>query len=254
MKHSSRSTQHDALLYGYHAVTEAVRAGRREIRKILLARDKQAARAEKITALADEAGIQVDLVSQQALDTLVGHGRHQGLAAEVSAYPFVRLEALVQNADQPPLLLILDQIVDPQNLGAMARTAQCTGAGGIIITRDRSAQPTAAVSKASAGAIEHLPVAGVTNLAKTLQSLKKEGLWIAGADRHGEVELFKADFSGALAIVIGGEEKGLRPLVRKHCDFTVAIPQIGPLGSLNASAAAAVLLYEAFRQRRHPKG
>lgn len=252
MKRQSAPRQPDLLLFGFHAVSEAIRAGRRKVRKIMLARGQETVRGQKISALANEAGIPVERVHQQALDGLVGHRRHQGLAAEVSAYPFVSLETLIRDSPEPPLLLVLDQIVDPQNFGAMARTAQCVGAGGIIITRDRSAQPTASVSKASAGAIEHMPVASVTNLAATLQALKKAGIWIAGADRHGQVDLFRGDFSGALAIVIGGEEKGLRPLVRKQCDFTVAIPQIGPIGSLNASAAAAVLLYEAFRQRRDP--
>ena len=215
-----------------------------------VARDRQPARREIITTLAGEAGIEVERLPVQALDAQVGHRRHQGVAAEVSAFPFVALEALLSDRDQPPFLLALDHIVDPQNFGAMARTAQCVGATGIIITKDRSAPPSPAVSKASAGAIEHMKVASITNMAATLQALKKEGIWIAGADRQGEVSLFEADLGGALALVIGGEEKGLRPLVKKQCDFIVAIPQIGPIGSLNASAAAAVLLYEAFRQRQ----
>jgi 23S rRNA (guanosine2251-2'-O)-methyltransferase len=239
-----------SLLYGFHPVVEAIRAGRRKIHKVYVVRQKSSERYGILMALAQDAGIQVEHLPQQTLSALLKHRRHQGVAAEVSAYPLVSMEMLLRGGDERPVLLVLDQIVDPQNFGAMARTAQCAGARGMIIPKDRSAPPSPAVSKASAGALEHMRVASVTNLPETLKSLKKAGYWIAGADRHGEVNLFNADFRQALAIVIGGEEKGLRPLVRKQCDYTVTIPQIGPMGSLNASVAAGVLLYEVFRQRQ----
>ena len=149
----------------------------------------------------------------------------------------------------PPWLLLLDQIVDPQNFGAIVRSAHCAGMHGVIVPKDHSAPPSAAVSKASAGALEHIRLAEVTNLVATIGELKAKGLWIAGADRWGAQSIYETDLKGPLAIVIGGEEKGLRPLVKKNCDFCISIPQVGPVGSLNASAAAAVIIYEAFRQR-----
>ena len=154
----------------------------------------------------------------------------------------------------PAWLLLLDQVVDPQNFGAMVRTAHCAGMQGIILTKDRSAPPSAAASKASAGALEHMFVAYATNLVEVIKGLKTNGVWVAGADRGGDRPLFDADLAGPLALVIGGEDKGLRPLVRKHCDFTLSIPQTGPVGSLNASVAAAVIIYESYRQRSADAG
>ena len=175
------------------------------------------------------------------------------MGAKVSAYPWGTVDDILASrsaAWKDPFVLILDQIVDPQNLGALTRTAHCAGVHGIVIPKDRSAPPSAAVSKASAGALEHICLARVANLVGTIKVLKKAGLWIAGADRGGHHDLFVVDLKGPLALVIGGEEKGLRPLVKKQCDLMVAIPQTGPIGSLNASVAAAVIMYEIFRQRR----
>jgi 23S rRNA (guanosine2251-2'-O)-methyltransferase len=240
----------ETILYGYHAVAEAIKAGRRTIFGVFLTLDKDSDRRDEIAGLAHQCQIPVDYKTVQQMTALVGHRRHQGIAARVSDYPFSSLEGLVSRTSQPMLLLVLDRILDPQNFGAMARTAQCVGANGMIISKNHSAPPSAAVSKVSAGAIEHIHVACVTNLVNALQQLKKAGVWIAGADRNGEVDLHASDLKGPLAIVIGGEEKGLRPLVRKQCDYILAIPQTGPIGSLNASVAAGVILYEAFRQRR----
>jgi 23S rRNA (guanosine2251-2'-O)-methyltransferase len=240
----------ETILYGYHAVAEAIKAGRRTIFKIFLAQDKVSDRRDEIAGLARRRQIPVDYKTVQQMTALIGHRRHQGIGARVSDYPFSSLDELVVSTTQQPLLLVLDQILDPQNFGAMARTAQCVGVNGMIISKDRSAPPSAAVSKVSAGAIEHIRIACVTNLVNALQQLKKAGVWIAGADRDGKTDLHVSDLKGPLAIVIGGEEKGLRPLVRKQCDYMLAIPQTGPIGSLNASVAAGVILYEAFRQRR----
>lgn len=243
----------ESYLWGYHPIAEAIRAQRRKIFKVYLASETGSARHETIAALAHGAGIKIQWVTSTQLTTIIGHRRHQGLGAQVSAYPLGSVEEILasrSNVWQDPFVLILDQIVDPQNLGALARTAHCAGVQGVIMPKDRTAPPSAAVSKASAGALEHICLARVTNLVSTIRILKEEGLWIAGADRSGHQDLFTTDLKGPLALVIGGEEKGLRPLVKKQCDLLVAIPQTGPIGSLNASVAGAVCMYEVFRQRR----
>lgn len=163
------------------------------------------------------------------------------------------LSAILRQAaslGQDPCVVALDQVVDPQNFGAIARTAHCAGVHGILIPKHHSAPPSAAASKASAGALEHMRVAGVTNLVDALKRLKSEGLWVAGADQHGARTVFDIDLTGPILIIVGGEEKGIRPLVKKQCDYLVAVPQVGPIGSLNASAASAVVMYEVYRQRR----
>jgi 23S rRNA (guanosine2251-2'-O)-methyltransferase len=251
-----RGKMDNTLLWGYHPVYEALRAGRRRVESLFMVREKITAREEALMRCAREAGVAVEGRTAQQVTAMVGHRRHQGICAKVSAYPLASLEDILAAGRAAAFILVLDQIVDPQNLGAIVRTAQCLGIHGVVMPKDRSAPPTAAASKASAGALEHMQVAYVTNLVDALGRLKKHGLWIAGAERHGRQPVFDADLTGPLAMVIGGEEKGIRPLVRKQCDFTIVVPQVGPLGSLNASAAAAVIMYEAFRQRTSsaPKG
>jgi 23S rRNA (guanosine2251-2'-O)-methyltransferase len=240
------------LLWGYHPVYEALRARRRKIEALFMVQDRIGPRDEALLELARSHGIAVRSRTPQQLTTLVGHRRHQGIGARTTAYPTSSLEEILGEAHSQgndPFLLVLDQVVDPQNLGAIVRSAQCAGIHGVVVPKDRSAPPSAAASKASAGALEHMRVAYVTNLAEALKHLKGMGFWIAGADHRGRKTIFQTDLTGPLAIVIGGEEKGIRPLVKKHCDFIVAVPQAGPIGSLNASAAAAVVMYEAYRQR-----
>jgi 23S rRNA (guanosine2251-2'-O)-methyltransferase len=236
-------------LWGVHPVAEALRDGRRKFFKLYIAPDKMGGRREEIMSLAARAGVAVEHRRTRQLTADVGHDRHQGVWAEVGAYPFCRMEQIVHAGGDAPFVLVLDRIVDPHNFGAIVRTAQCAGMHGIVVPKDRSAPPSAATSKASAGALEHARIASVVNLSHTIEQLKANGLWIAGADRQGQTDLFGADLTGPLALVIGSEEKGLRPLVRKHCDFILSVPQVGPIGSLNASVAAAVIMYEAFRQR-----
>lgn len=241
------------ILYGYHPVREALRARRRAIQTVYLAKGKGVARRQEIAELAQHFGVEVQWVDPLQLNRLVGHSRHQDIGARAAAYPVSSLEAIITAASTQeikPWLLLLDQVVDPQNFGAIVRTAQCAGIQGVVVPKDHSAPPTPAASKASAGALEHMRVAYETNLVSTINTLKDQGFWIAGADKDGQQCVFDADLKGMLALVIGGEEKGLRPLVKRHCDFTVSIPQTGPVSSLNASAAAAVIIYEAFRQRR----
>lgn len=240
------------ILWGYHPVLEAVRSGRREIRSVLLTRVKDSERRTQLVGMARDRGIDIQWVTPQQLNAIVGHNRHQGVAAKASQIALSSLDEMIaaaKAARQDPLIVLLDQIVDPQNLGAIVRTAQCIGAHGVVMTKDRSAPLSSAASKASAGSLEHTRVAVVTNLVHAITELKKDGLWVAGADRTGAHELFKTDLTGPMALVIGSEGKGLRPLVKKFCDFVVAIPQTGPIGSLNASVAAAIIMYEIFRQR-----
>ena len=183
---------------------------------------------------------------------LVGAVVHQGVAARVSPYPLAAVTDILQTAkgrDGKLFLLMLDNIMDPQNLGALIRTAVCVGINGVILPKDRSAPPTPAVSKASAGALEHINLTRVTNLVNTIKDFKKSGLWIIGLQKDAEQSIYAGDMTGSIAIVIGGEQKGIRPLVKKNCDFLVSIPQQGSVDSLNASVAAAVAMYEALRQR-----
>jgi 23S rRNA (guanosine2251-2'-O)-methyltransferase len=185
--------------------------------------------------------------------TLTKTESHQGICAKCSPYACKGLvELLPKTVNDDTCLLLLDQIVDPHNLGALIRTAYCAGLDGVVITKDRSAQPSPAVSKASAGALEHVGMARVTNMVTSIQTLKKHGLWVVGLDRHAGTDIFRSDLSGPLAIIVGGEEKGVRPLVKKHCDRLIAIPQLKQIDSLNASVAGGIVIYEALRQRKYP--
>lgn len=241
------------VLFGYHPVWEALRAGRRKIETLMLTGEKNSPRHAQIERMAQKQGILIRRVLANELEKH-SHGQvHQGIGAMVAAYPLAGLDEMVAAARNQPggaFLLLLDGITDPRNLGAMLRTALCVGVHGVVIPKDRSAPPTPTVSKASAGALEHIRLGRVTNMVHAIRELKQKGLWIAGSDMSVSASLFDQDLSGPLALVIGGEEKGIRPLVKKHCDFLVSIPQVGPLNSLNASVAAAVVLYEAFRQKR----
>jgi 23S rRNA (guanosine2251-2'-O)-methyltransferase len=176
---------------------------------------------------------------------------HQGICAKTGPYPLMSIsEMLVKTKNSDPLLILLDNIVDPHNLGALIRTAFCVGADGVVIPKDRSAPPTPAVSKSSAGALEHVLLARVTNMTATIKTLKQQGVWVIGLDKYAEVNIYQSDLTGPMALVVGGEEHGIRPLVRKHCDGLISIPQSPDVDSLNASVAGAVAMYEAFRQRQ----
>lgn len=240
------------LLSGPRPVLEALRAGRRRVRRILVARQAPAEPVAALLALARTRGVPVEALPREALDRRMGGGGHHGVLAEVEAFPYAEAEALLEAAaaDRDAFLVVLDGIQDPQNLGAILRTAEAAGVQGVAVPRDRAAAVTAAAARASAGAAEHLPVARVTNLAAFLAALKARGVWVVGADPDGERELFRADLTGPLALVIGSEGKGLRPLTKSRCDFLVRIPLGGRVASLNAAAAAAVCLFEAVRQRR----
>ena len=240
------------FLYGIHPVAEALAAGRRIFREVFVAADSSSKRLSIIESVAASKDIPVRRVAMTQLNRIVGDSAHQGTAARVGPYPLVNLITVLTQAsgsDPSGLLVLLDTIVDPQNLGAIIRTALGAGVEGVVIPRDRAAGPTPAVSKASAGALEHLSLVQVTNLSATIRTLQGHGWWVYGMDRSAELSVFEVDLTGPVAIVIGGEEKGIRPLVKQSCDLLLSIPQRGPLGSLNASVAAAVALYEAYRQR-----
>ena len=240
------------IIYGIHPVCEALSAGRRQVYEIFLVKENKSGRLARIESLAETRSVLPQTVGLGQLNSLVGATGHQGVAARVSPYPltdFSDLLQTVQAGDDKFFLLMLDNIVDPQNLGAVIRTALCVGVGGVILPKDRCASPTPAVSKASAGALEHIRLTRVTNLVQTIQHCKDAGIWIIGLQKEAVQSIYSGDLTGSIAMVLGGEQKGIRPLVKKNCDFIFSIPQQGPIDSLNASAAAAVAMYEAFRQR-----
>lgn len=240
------------VLCGIHAVGEALRAGRRRIFEIGLAAGRETPRTRALRQAAAARGIPVRLMPAGELAALAGAESHQGVAARVSAFGAEELSALLgpRGGAAPDFILALDCIQDPHNLGAVLRTGLCAGVQAVLAPRDRSAPPTPAVSRISAGALEHTRFIQVTNLARSLDLLKERGLWVVGLDRGARDTIYMLDGAMPLVLVMGGEERGLRPLVRRSCDRVVAIPQAGPLDSLNASAAAAVVLFEIVRQRR----
>ncbi|MDD5560498.1 23S rRNA (guanosine(2251)-2'-O)-methyltransferase RlmB [Candidatus Methylomirabilis sp.] len=244
------------ILIGPHAVLEALRAGRRDIERIVLARERYDPRITEIMKLARVSGVLVKKEKRERLGELAEGCVHQGVMAVVSEVgysdPF-ELVARIKASSSPPLLLLLDGIQDPQNLGAIIRTAEAAGVDGLFISKHRAVGITPAVAKASAGAVEHLPVARVAGLPAFLAWLKEQGIWILGADPSAAGPLYEIDLRIALALVIGGEHRGLTVLVRQRCDLLASIPLRGRVASLNAAAAAAVCLFEIRRQRGNMK-
>jgi len=239
------------ILYGAHPVMEALKAEKRKFFEIYTSREKVSRPKQAILNLAEKRSIPIRIISPSKLQSLTGGGLDQGIGAKVTVFQTVSADFLKTQiiADPPPLFLILDHIIDPQNCGAIIRTAHCAGVSAVIIPKKRAALPTPAVSKASAGALEHMTIVLVSNISHTLKTLKDKGVWITGTDSTAEQSLFAFDLKGPLGIIIGGEEKGIRSLVKKQCDFLLSLPLKGKVESLNASAAAAVVLYEALRQR-----
>ena len=230
------------LLVGRNPIREALRAGR-DIEKLLVARGELIGSAREIVAMAHEQKIIVQEVDRARLDAMAPN--HQGLIAVASAYAYQTVDAMLELAKrrgEAPFLVILDGVTDPHNLGAVIRSAECVGAHGVIIPERRAVGLTPAAVKASAGAVEHIPVARETNLTRTIERLKKEGIWVYGAAMNGE-DFRKVDFSGPAALVIGSEGEGISRLVQESCDRLVSLPMKGHIGSLNASVAAGVLLY-----------
>ena len=237
------------LLFGRNPVMEALRAGR-DMDRLLVEREPEGS-LRKIIGMAKDAGIPVIPAEKAALDRAAGSGTHQGVVAYVSSHEYSTVEAILEAAGEKgedPFLVILDGLEDPHNLGAIMRTAEGAGAHGVIIPKRRSVGLTETVAKSSAGAIEYMPVARVTNIARTVETLKENGIWIAACDM-GDCNYYEANLTGGIALVIGSEGFGISRLVKEKCDFTVSMPMMGKISSLNASCAAAVLLYEVRRQR-----
>jgi len=240
------------ILYGVHPVAEALKAGRRDFIEVYLVAEKISGRAARTAALAEARGIPVKKMTAARLGATTRSEMHQGIGAGVGPYPLADPETILNQSAQGNgrhFILLLDNILDPHNFGALVRTADSVGIDGIITPKDRSAPPSPAVSKASSGALEHVLLARVTNMVSAIRELKARGIWVAGMDREAGQSLFRSDLTDSIALVIGGEEKGIRPLVKKNCDFLISIPQVGRVESLNASAAGAVVMYEAYRQR-----
>ncbi|MEG1930047.1 MAG: 23S rRNA (guanosine(2251)-2'-O)-methyltransferase RlmB [Anaerovorax sp.] len=239
----------ETIIIGRNPVLEALKNDR-EIEKILVTKDG-AGSVKKIVAMAKEKKLTVMQVDKPVLDRLADGGSHQGVVAYVSAHAYIALDELIEKAleaKEEAFLIILDGVEDPHNFGAIIRTADGAGAQGIIIPKRRAVGITETVAKASAGAVEYVPVAKVSNIVQTIERLKKEGFWIGACDMDGEL-YHQANLTGKFALVIGGEGQGISRLVRETCDFIVSIPMSGKINSLNASNAAAILMYEVKRQR-----
>ncbi len=237
------------ILYGKNPVLEALRAGR-PARKLVLAHGVQPEpRLQEILDLAKARGIPVEESPRRRVDDITHTEHHQGIAGYFHSRPPLTLDDLLAGARHPALLLVLDGIQDPQNLGALTRTADAAGADGLVIPKHRAATVTAAAAKASAGATEHVPVASVPNLPYALERIGEAGLWRVGLAADGERRYDEIDYTVPVALVVGSEGEGMRPITRRRCDVVVALPMLGHVASLNAGVAGAVLLYEAARQR-----
>jgi 23S rRNA (guanosine2251-2'-O)-methyltransferase len=239
-------------LTGFHAVEEALAAGR-ALDRIVIARGRHGERVEALVQLARSKSVPVRFEDRLHMDRLVGTGEHQGIAALAAAKPALELEDLLAAKTPQGLLVLLDGIEDPHNLGAIVRTALAAGANGVVIPERRAVGLTDTVERASAGALAHLPVARVKNLVRAMEEMKESGYWLIGLDERAEKKYSEADFSGQIGIVLGGEGEGLHELTRKRCDFLVSIPTAGPVRSLNVSVAAGVVLFEVVRQRQQRK-
>ncbi|SHH85086.1 23S rRNA (guanosine2251-2'-O)-methyltransferase [Caloranaerobacter azorensis DSM 13643] len=243
--------QNRGLIEGRNPVLEALKSNR-NIEKIMIAKGAEKGSIKKIKAIAKERGIVIQYVDRNKLDSISYTSSHQGVIAIASAYEYKTVEDILnyaENLKEDPFIIILEGVKDPHNLGAIMRTAECAGAHGIIIPKRRSVGLTPVVAKSSAGAIEYLPIAKVSNIVYTIEKLKENGIWVCAADMDGESNYYEKDLRGPLAIVIGSEGEGISRLVKEKCDFLVKIPMKGKVTSLNASVAASILIYEVLRQR-----
>lgn len=240
----------EEIIEGRNAIIEAFRAGK-SIDKVFVLDGCQDGPVLTIKREAKKANCLIKYVDKERLDQMSETGKHQGVIAYAAAYDYVELDDILASAKasgEPPFIIILDNIEDPHNLGAIIRTAHQAGAHGVVIPKNRAVGLTATVARTSAGALNYLPVAKVTNISKTIEELKKEGLWFACADMDGEV-MYKTNLTGPIGLVIGSEGEGVSRLVKEKCDFITSIPMKGKIDSLNASVAAGILMYEIVRQR-----
>ncbi len=239
------------IIYGVHPVLQALRTSPETVLKIWIAFGRRGPEAHKVVSRAREFDIPVTYKDRRALDRHAGTTNHQGIVALVSERIPLTLREVLETKKTHDLgfLILLDTVQDPHNLGAIIRTADAAGVDAVILPRHRTAPLTPAVAKTSAGALETVPLCRITNVAESIRVLKEKGFWVCGADPEGEITLFEADFRTNVCLVLGGEGKGLRPLVKERCDVRIRIPQWGTVPSLNLSVAAALLLYEVRRQR-----
>ncbi|HLG14293.1 MAG TPA: 23S rRNA (guanosine(2251)-2'-O)-methyltransferase RlmB [Blastocatellia bacterium] len=236
-------------IYGVNPVLEALRSSSHRIEKLLIADGIRGDRLRAVIAEAKRAGIPVRREPRAALDRISGQANHQGVVAVAAARRYRDSYDLLAKLTSDTILVLVDGVEDPQNLGAIIRTAECAGASAVILPQRRSAHVTEVVAKTSAGAVEHLPVAIVTNLASFIDELKSNNVWVIGVEASGEMNYTEYEYTGALALVFGGEGHGLHRLVRERCDVVVRIPMAGRVTSLNVSVSVGVVLFEAVRQR-----
>lgn len=250
-----REAEPEDIIYGRNSVLEALKT-ENTINRIIALKGEETGSLRAIIAQAKEKGIVCNFQDRKNLDRICGGKNHQGVIAYIASAPYVQPEDILRRAEEagePPFVLILDEIQDPHNLGAIIRTADAVGAHGVILPKRRACALTGAVAKTSAGALAHVPVARVTNLSATIDYLKEKGLWIAGTDLTGTVDFYDADFRGPIGLVIGSEGNGMGSKIASQCDFIVSIPMHGKITSLNASVAAGVVMYEIFRQHMSGK-
>ena len=241
------------FLYGINTVGEALKARGRAFEWVGVAKERHDLRLQRVIEECRRQGVAVRFLARPELDRMAGNNAHQGIVAVTSAKQYNDLDDLLSaKRGQQSLVIVLDGVEDPHNLGAILRTADAAGADGVVIPERRASGVTGTVAKASAGASEHLPIAKVTNIARTLEELKAKNLWTVGLDERGPQSYASLDYKMDCALVLGAEGKGLHDLVRKKCDFLVSIPMLGKVPSLNVSVAAGVVLYEIVRQRRKP--
>ena len=239
------------MVAGRNAVMEALK-GSRSVNKLMIANGSTEGSIKEIIAVAKEKGVNIQYWDRSKLDSIARGIRHQGVLAQVAPVQYAELEDILQVAkdrNEPPFIVLLDELEDPHNLGAILRTADAAGVHGVLIPKHRSCPLSATVAKTSAGAVEHVPVARVGNLVQTIKKLKQEGLWVAAADMDGK-DYYDTDLTGPLLLIIGSEGQGVGRLVKEQCDFVVRIPMVGRINSLNASVAGSILMYEAMKQRR----
>lgn len=244
-----------SYIYGINAVAEALKARGRAFQWVGVAKERHDLRLQRVIEECRRQGVAVRFLSRAELDDMAGNNAHQGVVAVTSAKQYSGLDDVVAGKRGPySLVVVLDGVEDPHNLGAILRTADAAGADGVVIPERRAASVTAIVTKASAGASEHLPIARVTNVSRTLEELKSRNLWIVGLDERGTQTYESLDYNMDCAVVLGAEGKGVHELVRRKCDYLVSIPMLGKVSSLNVSVAAGVVLYEIVRQRRAKAG
>lgn len=244
----------EEIIVGRNSVMEAIKSGRGN--KILLAKGERQGSIRELIAVAKEHGIIIQEVEIKKINDLAKGVRHQGILAYVAPVEYVELDDILAKAEaagEPPFIVLLDELEDPHNLGAILRSADAAGVHGVLIPKRRSCPLSATVAKTSAGAVEYVPVARIGNIAQTIKELKKLGMWVVGADMDGDKNYYEADLTGALVLVIGNEGKGIGRLTKEQCDFVVKIPMCGKINSLNASVAGSILMYESMKQRMMKK-